>query len=318
MKDVAFQVVAPNGTTWAVFLSKTDENGVAKTSFRLPWPCDNPESYFGKWKVIASVDVACHVVTDSLVFKYDYHMRAWSTILDRPGYQYGEYIRATVYYGTVSMQTFSCVITATATDETGVAFACAFAYDVVGGAEWCTYENSSCSFCLYIPKFPKLGLGTVWVGLAHDLPLNAGDAVYPTKEPETVVHFGIIYDTLMHVTSTTLDSDSYVHGQSMQVTIDFGAMSMWKFPVLFAVSAVDATGTMLSCRYIWADAGGAGVLAYSSQSINLTLVIPKSARAGVGTLYVSVFLDGIPSEGGCVIYPTEDPETIAHFIIEAG
>jgi len=190
-KDVAFQVMSPDGTIWGIFYGRTNETGYAMVSFRLPWPCDDPEYWFGEWTVIATVDIACTVYNDTLTFKYDYHVRIWKTTLDKDNYDHGETITITIEYGTYSMQTFDVVFTVTATDDTGVPFGFAYTWETVGGAEYCTYADGTVILTIYIPKFARPYSGTIYVGVLHDLPSNGGDALYPTREPETIVHFVI-------------------------------------------------------------------------------------------------------------------------------
>jgi hypothetical protein len=190
-KDVAFEVIDPHGTIWAIICNRTGTDGIAWVYVRLPWPCDDPEYYFGVWHVIATVDVACTVVNDTLDFKYDYHVRVWKTTLDTDSYKHLDTIEVTIEYGTVSMQTFAALFTITAVDETGVPFDFTWTWDSVGGAQYCTYANGTFKLYLHIPKFARAGLATIYVQVLHNWPSAGGDSIYPTKEPETIVHFGI-------------------------------------------------------------------------------------------------------------------------------
>jgi len=188
-KDVAFEVRDPHGVIWGVFYGRTNSTGYAMVRFRLPWPCDDPEYWFGQWTVIATVDIACTVYNDTLTFKYDYHVRVWKTTVDKAAYNHGETITITIDYGTVSMQTFDALFTVTAVDETGVPFGYAFDWQTVGGAQYCTYANGTTTLTIFIPKFARAGQATIYVGVLHKLPSEGGDAIYPTREPETIVHF---------------------------------------------------------------------------------------------------------------------------------
>lgn len=317
-KDVLFEVRGPNGTVLTILCARTNADGVAAACFRLPWPCESPEAYFGIWTIRATVDVACTVVNDSLQFKYGYHLRVWKTVLDSPSYQHGEYMRVTVSYGTQSMQTFVPTFTATGTDETGVALSYSRATQTVGGARWCTYKNGTITFsCLYIPKWARLGLGTVYVSALHALPTDGGDAIYPTKKPETIVEFGIMTDIPIRVWETTLDKTSYKHEDKIIVTIHYGAMSMQPFQVLFTATAIDPTGVAFSTNSSWTVASGLGLFVYMNSSVTLSLDVPKYARAGIGTIYVGVFLGGMPDAGGRAIFPAEE-STVVYFRIEDG
>jgi hypothetical protein len=190
-KDVAFEVRDPHGTIWAVICNRTDSNGIAWVEVRLPWPCDDPEYYFGVWSVIATVDVACKVVNDTLTFKYDYHVRIWKTTTDKESYKHCETIAVTIDYGTYSMQTFPALFTVTIVDETGVPFGYTWTWDTVGGAQYCTYKNGTFTLYIYVPKFARAGQATIYVQVLHNLPNAGGDSIYPTREPETIIHVGI-------------------------------------------------------------------------------------------------------------------------------
>ena len=192
-KDVAFEVRDPHGELWGFFYNRTDENGLAWVIIRLPWPCDDPEYYLGEWTVIATVDVACKVVNDTLTFKYDYHVRVWKTTIDKESYKHCETITINITFGTYSMQQFDVLFTATAVDETGVPFGYDWTWVTVGWGDdvYCMYWNSSIILTIHVPKFARAGSATIYIGVLHDFPSSGGDAVYPTREPETIVTFGI-------------------------------------------------------------------------------------------------------------------------------
>ena len=71
-KDVAFEMVFPNGTSYAVLYDRTDEEGIARISCQLPAPGNDTEQngVFGNWTIWASADVAGSVVKDAVAFEY--------------------------------------------------------------------------------------------------------------------------------------------------------------------------------------------------------------------------------------------------------
>jgi hypothetical protein len=193
-KDVAFEVIDPHGNIWGIFYNRTDADGICWIFVRLPWPCDDPQYYFGVWTIFATVDIACHVYNDTMQFKYNYRVIVLKTTLDKVEYAHTEYIHVTIDYTTVATHTFDALFTATATDVTGVPFAFgAVGVQVVPAAVWCTNQTGSVSIDLYIPKFARAGApATVWVGVMSDYPINGGETYYPTRRPETVVDFSIL------------------------------------------------------------------------------------------------------------------------------
>jgi hypothetical protein len=69
-KLVAFQVLNPLNMTVAVAANITNDDGITTFCFRIPWPSEDVEqTIFGKWFVIATVDIAGEVVMDTLTFK---------------------------------------------------------------------------------------------------------------------------------------------------------------------------------------------------------------------------------------------------------
>jgi hypothetical protein len=188
-KDVAFQIIDPHGVTWAIICNRTNEDGIVWIHFRLPWPCDDPEYWFGVWTVVATVDIACTVYTDTLEFKYDYHVRVWKTTLDDTTYAHDDAIWVTIEFGTVSMQEFDVLFTITGTDETGVPFGFDYGWATAGGAEYCTYANGTITLHMLIPKFARAGSGTIYVQVLHNWPTLGGDSIYPTLYPYTIQYF---------------------------------------------------------------------------------------------------------------------------------
>ncbi len=154
-KDVAFQIIDNLGNTWGVIYARTNANGIPTTSFRLPWPCVNPEQYIGVWKIVGTVDVACNIVNDTVQFHYDYLVQIWKVTLDKTTYDHtvNNTITATVSYGSQAQQFYNVTITVTGLDETGVPFAFTSKQVTIGGTIFCQYKNFTDVLTLNIPKF---------------------------------------------------------------------------------------------------------------------------------------------------------------------
>jgi len=178
-KDVAFQVIDPYGDTYTILCDRTDEDGYAQACFRLPWMCDDPEYYFGTWNVIATVDVACEHINDTMHFKYDYKVHIWKVTIDPTTYNHGECFKVTIDYGSNAMQEYSILLAVTGLDETGVPFDFTFVVVTVGGAEWCTYANGTISVWLCIPKWARAGRATIEVNALDGFPAAGGVQEFP-------------------------------------------------------------------------------------------------------------------------------------------
>jgi hypothetical protein len=183
-KDVAFEIKFPNGTAYVVMYNRTNDVGVACVRVRLPWPCDDPEAIFGKWKVWATVDVACVVVNDTLEFKYDYRINIWNVSTNKDEYKHCEDIIITIDYGSYLIQTSlgHLIITATVTDASGVPIGFDYVEIVLGTddmADWCQYLNGTVELSVHVVKWARPPLGTIYVGALTDFPQNGGSAETP-------------------------------------------------------------------------------------------------------------------------------------------
>ena len=192
-KDVAFQLIDPRGETWGIWVNRTDEDGFTSIRVRMPWPCPtnetDPWDYFGIWKVIATVDIACKIYRDTMYFKYDYLVNIWNAEADKDCYKHGEDITVTIDYGTYSMYFHDVTFAITAVDSSGVPFG--FAYDTVtigkGKYGWCYYENGTLQLTVHVEKWARTGRGSLTV-IALSGPLDSGgEPVFP----ETRVNFQI-------------------------------------------------------------------------------------------------------------------------------
>jgi len=181
-KDVAFQIMDPHGATWGIYYNRTNNVGVACVFVRLPWPCENPEYYLGEWTVIATVDVACEVVNDTLWFKYDYLVNVWDVESDKIEYKHCEYINATITLASYAIQTYLVTITMTVYDETGVPFGYIYAEIEIGRAQYCTYNEFELELSVHVIKFARAGTATIHVGALSDFPFYGGCALSPPFE----------------------------------------------------------------------------------------------------------------------------------------
>jgi len=178
-KDVAFEVKDPHGTPWGVWYNRTNAVGVAFVRVRLPWPCDDPEYYFGVWKVWATVDVACVIINDTLEFKYDYKVHIWNVTTDKDEYKHCEDIVITINYGSYAMQNYNITFTVTAVDASGVPFGFNYLEVTIGGAIWCQYKDGTIELTVHVEKWARPPIGTIYVGALNGFPQNGGSAETP-------------------------------------------------------------------------------------------------------------------------------------------
>ncbi len=197
-KDVGFEVEGPylhlyneSSQTWyyelaqgnySILLKETDRsdaNGVASITFAMPWPCVDPESLLGVWKVTAAVNIRDVVVTDTLYFYYDYMVHIWKVTTDKFFYAHEETVQITIEYGSHSMQTYPALFCVTLKDELNVMAGMDLAGLEVGGAVFCTYANGTLVLHIKINKWAFSGYADIYVNCYDIDPTLGGFAWCP-------------------------------------------------------------------------------------------------------------------------------------------
>jgi len=182
-KMVSFEVVKPDGSTYAKFVAITDENGVAYLSFRMPWPCEDPESLFGVWKVVATCSLADVIISDTMPFHYDYMIRIWKVSTDKFNYNHGEKVKVTIEYGSHAQQTYPVLFSVAIKDELGVVIGIQTINLTVGGAQYCSYKNNKITLPVEIPKWAYAGKAHIYVNAYDKEPIDGGFAWCPEYAP---------------------------------------------------------------------------------------------------------------------------------------
>ena len=176
-KLVTFQVFDNNGSLYAVFQATTDEGGYAYVCFRMPWPGEN---YFGVWTVIASVEVADEIVTDTMTFHYDYLINQVKIVSPAEGteYMHGDTVEITVEFSTHAQQEYTVWMVVEIQDELGVVIGYVVVETVIGGAEYCSYADFTETVYIEIPYNAYAGEATIRVNFLN-APPGYGSAVTP-------------------------------------------------------------------------------------------------------------------------------------------
>jgi len=160
-KLVTFTVLDNQGAVWTQMTAPTNTTGYAVVCFRMPWPCDNPESLFGIWSVRADVDVACIGIYDIVTWHYDYLINIVKVTTDKYYYNHQEYVCVNVEFTSHAQQTYHVGMYVTIMDNLSYPIATQGIEFDIGGAQYCTPKEYSRDFCLLIPKFASAGPATV-------------------------------------------------------------------------------------------------------------------------------------------------------------
>lgn len=188
-KLVSFEVDFPNGSVYLKRQAFTDENGIATITFRMPWPCVNPEGLFGVWHEIETVEIADITVNDTMAFKYDYAVHIFKVTTNKYFYSHGETINIYIDYGSQMMQTYDAEFTATVEDELMVTIGFASMFKNIGGVtQWCTWQNGTLSLSIWIPKWAYSGYAYVYVNCFDKEPSLGGTAYTPEYAPAPQIY----------------------------------------------------------------------------------------------------------------------------------
>jgi hypothetical protein len=179
-KDVAFEVRDPHGTLVTIQVARTDANGVAHTWYRIPWPCDHPEDYFGVWTVTATVDLACIVITDTMQFHFDYMVEIFKVTTDKFQVNHYDCFNVIIEYGSHAQQEYPVVLQAILYDNLNVPVAQGYVETTVGGTVFCQYKNNTVIIPLCVPKYAFAGIANIYVNAYDALPTQGGSAWCPT------------------------------------------------------------------------------------------------------------------------------------------
>jgi len=198
-KDVGFEVEGPfqhlpNGSyvplpseqIWAKFTATTDSNGVASLTYRMPWPCNNPDSITGVWKITATVTVADQVVSDVMMFYYQRLVYITSVTTDMYTYNHEQCIKITVVYQTHSIEWYPALFAIDAVDNLTVPFGFTTFTTLVGGTVFCTWKSYNFTVQICIPKWAYAGIGYIDVSVFDKDPSIGGEALAPAYTPTQI------------------------------------------------------------------------------------------------------------------------------------
>jgi hypothetical protein len=205
-KDVGFEIEGPyyHGTNikkpvQRPFLLKltnrTDSDGRTWVKFRIPWYCDNPDEMLGQYHVTVTVDIACVVVMDTLVFDFDYVQRFWKVTVTPPPcgngfFNHCDEVEITVKFGTYAQQTYPDLLVVVIYDELGVPIGMAMVEMEIGGATFCSYKNYTVKVKIHIPKWAFVGVAKIHVMCFDKDPTEGGIPWCPEYKPYPEIFIG--------------------------------------------------------------------------------------------------------------------------------
>ncbi|MDH7563915.1 MAG: hypothetical protein QHH24_03400 [Candidatus Bathyarchaeota archaeon] len=202
-KQVGFEIEGPyeklpNGTLvpkqryqiWAKLTATTNASGIAVITYRMPWPCEDPDGITGIWKITGTVVIADVVVTDTIIYYYERLVYITNVTTDSFYYTHDDCITVTVDYQTHAVQMYPALFAVTLTDDLGVPFGMKLHATNVGGATFCTWKRDKFSVTICIPKWAYAGYGLVHVTCYDKDPTDGGYAITPEYAPAPEFQIG--------------------------------------------------------------------------------------------------------------------------------
>ncbi|MCW3983827.1 MAG: cohesin domain-containing protein [Candidatus Bathyarchaeota archaeon] len=174
-KDVSFEIRDQAGELVAVRTARTDANGLATTSYRLPWPSTNPEGTFGTWSINATVDVSEVVKSDIVCFCFNYLLKTTSvatlTMTNTPATNFARdtQMQVNVTVRNIASSAYTGLICVSIFDENNVPVANAKVFVTIAGG-----ETVSTIQTLSIPHYAFIGQAKAYVDVLTQLPSLGG------------------------------------------------------------------------------------------------------------------------------------------------
>ena len=194
-KDVGFEIEGPfdqetgqplpRYEIWKLS-ARTDKNGTAWISFQLPWPCDDPEGLFGKWKVTATVDICEEVVMDVVTFDFQYIVTWVDVTVDREPlkeYKHCEWVEITITFKSKAQLPRDVLITAVLQDNLQTLVGFDMVWTTVGGAEPCHWICYEVTLSIHVVQWVFAGPAWIHVNAFTEDPTVGGVPYCPEYAP---------------------------------------------------------------------------------------------------------------------------------------
>jgi hypothetical protein len=145
------------------YSARTNGTGFASIDFQMPWPCENPEGMFGKYRVTATVDICGVVVPDVLWFDYYYLVEITKVTTDKDCYAHCEDVVVVINFRSKAQQPYPVLLAIAIQDELKTAFAFATIDTSVEGAQFCHWKEYEATATLHVMKWAFAGIGHIYV-----------------------------------------------------------------------------------------------------------------------------------------------------------
>jgi len=203
-KEVDQELGFPDGyvllnATQFVRTAETDKDGIAKTWFRIPNPCDGP--VFGKWLVIATGKVQENKQTDSMRFDVGYviHLIEVFTLkeIDEMWVPYDEFAAPCEYVGIeIKLKNIMWIdkevtLVIVIYDDCDVPIGKIITGQVIEGGVYCSPHKETIKIIpgIHLPQWTYVGTGKVYVSAYTTLPSLCGVPYCPEVSAEFLLEW---------------------------------------------------------------------------------------------------------------------------------
>jgi hypothetical protein len=114
------------------------------------------------------------------------------------------------------------------------------------------------------------------------------------------------FDYLVHWIKVTTDKATYAHGETIDVTVNFGSHAQQPHQVLVTVDLFDELGYSIGIAYTVMTVSGATYCTLKNYTVTLPIYIEKWVVAGIAKLHVNAYSDW-PTLGGSAWAPEYVP-----------
>jgi len=188
-KPVGFEVTNPSGEVIVDRAAFTNTEGIANITFRIPWPCENPEqTVFGIWSVTGKASVLNLTAEDTLTFQVGWIIEITEVkTVDVTGavknsFAKGEHVCFNLTARNIAFISKTATFTIVVYDEENVPIGRVILHN------WVIPSGLSRFFIidLQIPQWAFIGFGTAYANAYTNLP-RTGGVPYCPETPMTFI-----------------------------------------------------------------------------------------------------------------------------------
>lgn len=180
-KLVIFEVKNPSDEPVTSRTATSNAEGIATSSFRIPWEAEEAESIFGEWTIYGSFEIYETTVNDTCAFKFGWlieitHVKTVDTYGGlKSSFTKGEHIHFNLTVGNIAFTSKIATLTLTVYDECDVPIGHIVLHD------WLILPGTTEIFIvgLQIPEWAYIGIGTAYANAYTDLPQTCGTPYCP-------------------------------------------------------------------------------------------------------------------------------------------